>query len=151
MLAEWSDVGLRRLAWESDGFVPSLRKKLHNCHSEWQCLLDNLLSDYQRSNWNAAMAIQIDVQGLPAFTCNILLACRKIAFGSLKTYGELASEAGRPAAARGVGQAMAKNPIPIIVPCHRVVGARGALTGYSGAGGIETKRRLLLQEGLTNV
>ena len=69
----------------------------------------------------------------------------KIPYGQTATYGELAHELGQ--VAREVGQACGRNPIPIIVPCHRVVGAAGALTGYSAPGGVETKRRLLQFEG----
>jgi methylated-DNA-[protein]-cysteine S-methyltransferase len=69
----------------------------------------------------------------------------KIPYGQTATYGELAHELGQ--VAREVGQACGRNPIPIIIPCHRVVGADGALTGYSAPGGVETKRRLLQFEG----
>jgi methylated-DNA-[protein]-cysteine S-methyltransferase len=69
----------------------------------------------------------------------------RIPYGRTATYGELARELGQ--VAREVGQACGRNPIPIIVPCHRVVGADGALTGYSAPGGVEVKRRLLQLEG----
>lgn len=72
----------------------------------------------------------------------------EIPFGEVRTYGQVATEIGRsPAAARAVGGAMATNPIPIIIPCHRVVGANGELTGYGGQGGIKTKAWLLEFEG----
>lgn len=64
-----------------------------------------------------------------------------IPYGQVRTYGELAKAIGRPGAARAVGQACNRNPIPIIIPCHRVVGAGGELTGY--AGGLALKERLL--------
>ena len=64
-----------------------------------------------------------------------------IPYGEVRTYGELAKAIGRPGAARAVGQACNRNPIPIIVPCHRVVGAGGKLTGY--AGGLALKEKLL--------
>ena len=69
----------------------------------------------------------------------------RIPYGRTATYGELARELGQ--VAREVGQACGRNPIPIIVPCHRVMGADGALTGYSAPGGVEVKRRLLQLEG----
>lgn len=65
----------------------------------------------------------------------------KIPYGKTVTYGELAAKVGKPKAARAIGGACNRNPIPIIVPCHRVVGANGSLTGY--AGGIDTKKFLL--------
>ncbi len=72
-------------------------------------------------------------------------AMRAIPYGSVRTYGALAKELG--SAARAVGGASARNPIPILIPCHRIVGSTGALTGYSGGEGIETKRALLRLEG----
>ena len=74
--------------------------------------------------------------------------CRRIPPGSTLTYGQLAARAGRPRAARAVGQCMASNRIPLIVPCHRVVGADGGLRGYSANGGLRLKRNLLDLEAL---
>jgi len=71
--------------------------------------------------------------------------CRAIPRGQTSTYGELARQAGSPAASRAVGQAMARNPWPIVVPCHRVLGSNGQLTGFGG--GLEMKRAMLLMEG----
>ncbi len=70
---------------------------------------------------------------------------RAIPRGEVRTYGQIARQAGSPAAARAVGQAMARNPWPIIVPCHRVVGSDGQLTGFGG--GLPMKRRMLVLEG----
>jgi methylated-DNA-[protein]-cysteine S-methyltransferase len=67
-------------------------------------------------------------------------------FGAITTYGEIARRLGRPGAARAVGHANATNPISLIVPCHRVVGADGRLVGYGGGSGVETKRALLDHE-----
>lgn len=70
----------------------------------------------------------------------------KITFGSTKSYGELASAIGKPAAVRAVGQAVGSNPVPLIIGCHRVLGSSGKITGFSGGDGIETKRKLLAIE-----
>jgi methylated-DNA-[protein]-cysteine S-methyltransferase len=67
-----------------------------------------------------------------------------IPYGEVVTYGDVARRLGRPAAARAVGRATGQNPLPIVVPCHRVIGADGGLTGYGG--GLEAKRRLLALE-----
>jgi len=75
------------------------------------------------------------------FQSTVWAALRTIPYGQTWTYGELAKSIGRPAAARAVGAANAKNPLSIIVPCHRVVGSGGQLTGF--AGGLAAKRRLL--------
>lgn len=72
---------------------------------------------------------------------------RAIPRGQTRTYGQLARRAGSPGAARAVGQAMARNPCPIVVPCHRVVGYDGRLTGFGG--GVEMKRKMLQLEGVT--
>jgi methylated-DNA-[protein]-cysteine S-methyltransferase len=72
---------------------------------------------------------------------------RRIGYGEVLSYGELAEKAGSPGAARAVGRAMAANPVPIIVPCHRVVGAHGTLGGYSAPGGLDVKQTLLAMEG----
>jgi methylated-DNA-[protein]-cysteine S-methyltransferase len=69
----------------------------------------------------------------------------RVPYGQLTTYGTLAAKAGRPRAARAVGTIMNRNPVPIVLPCHRVVGSTGALTGYGG--GLDRKRRLLELEG----
>jgi len=79
------------------------------------------------------------------FPAAVLHELARVPYGQTDTYGKLAARAGRPRAARAVGTIMNRNPIPIVLPCHRIVGANGALTGY--AGGLEVKRRLLELEG----
>ncbi|HSJ74127.1 MAG TPA: methylated-DNA--[protein]-cysteine S-methyltransferase [Miltoncostaeaceae bacterium] len=81
----------------------------------------------------------------PAFDRRVWDALREIPHGTTTTYGELASRIGAPGQARAVGSANARNPLAIIVPCHRVIGGGGRLTGY--AGGLERKRALLAHEG----
>jgi methylated-DNA-[protein]-cysteine S-methyltransferase len=76
-----------------------------------------------------------------AFQCLVWTALREVPYGETVTYGELAHRIGRPAAARAVGLANGHNPISIVVPCHRVIGAGGGLTGYGG--GLDRKRFLL--------
>lgn len=83
----------------------------------------------------------------PEFYQAVWKACAKIPKGQVRTYGWLARAIGKPGAARAVGRALGKNPFAPTVPCHRVVGADGRMTGYSAAGGVQTKRRLLEREG----
>ena len=90
--------------------------------------------------------LRVDLKGLPTFTADALNRARGIAYGRTVTYGALARQLGKPGASRAVGQAMARNPVPIVVPCHRVVGASG-LCGFSAEEGIDLKRRLLAFEG----
>jgi methylated-DNA-[protein]-cysteine S-methyltransferase len=88
----------------------------------------------------------IDNQGYTAFQCLVYQSVHAIGYGMVKTYGEIAREIQRPRAARGVGSAMAHNPLPIIIPCHRVIGSSGAMTGYSAPGGVRRKELLLRME-----
>ncbi len=84
---------------------------------------------------------------LTSFQRKVLHLASLIPFGSVLSYGELAVQAGSPGAARAVGAAMAGNPIPIIIPCHRVVGSDRSLHGYAAPDGIHTKATLLQLEG----
>jgi methylated-DNA-[protein]-cysteine S-methyltransferase len=89
--------------------------------------------------------IEYDLSGLTPFQTRVLVATAKIPFGSVSTYGAIAKRSGNQKASRAAGGALNQNPIPIVVPCHRVVGSNGALVGY--AGGLDVKRRLLGIEG----
>ena len=91
--------------------------------------------------------IRLDERGIDAFRRAVYGATRTIPAGTTRTYGEIAEAIGRPLGARDVGAALGRNPFPIVVPCHRVVAANGALTGFSAPGGITTKRRMLELEG----
>ena len=87
--------------------------------------------------------IQVDPGPLTDFQRRVLECCRRIPYGKTLTYAQLAAKAGSPRAARAVGQCMAANPIPLVIPCHRVVATNGGLGGYSAPGGVRLKRRLL--------
>jgi methylated-DNA-[protein]-cysteine S-methyltransferase len=91
-----------------------------------------------------AFEVPMNLDGAPAFFTSVWRELLAIPFGSPVTYGELAKRLGRPTAARAVGMANGRNPISIIVPCHRVIGSGGGLTGY--AGGLDRKRYLLRHE-----
>lgn len=84
---------------------------------------------------------------IPPFFKRVYRELCKVPAGQTISYAELARRAGSPGAARAVGQAMARNPHPITIPCHRVVASSGKLGGYSGPGGVAAKRRLLKREG----
>jgi methylated-DNA-[protein]-cysteine S-methyltransferase len=84
---------------------------------------------------------------VPAFHQSVYAVARTIRFGTTLSYGEIATRLGDRSAAREVGEAMGQNPFPIIVPCHRVLAAGGRLGGFSAAGGVTTKLRLLEIEG----
>jgi methylated-DNA-[protein]-cysteine S-methyltransferase len=88
----------------------------------------------------ASGAIELAPAGTP-FQRTVWGEIAKVPFGATITYGELARRCGRPASVRAAGAATGRNPITVIIPCHRIVGSQGALTGY--AGGLERKRMLL--------
>jgi methylated-DNA-[protein]-cysteine S-methyltransferase len=95
----------------------------------------------------AAFDVPVDLSHVSDFQRRVLLAALQIPRGQVRTYAEVARQIGRPSAARAVGQALGRNPVPIVVPCHRVLAADGSLRGYSGGGGVATKARLLKLEG----
>lgn len=91
--------------------------------------------------------VPLDMERLAPFDRSVYQAAREIPAGHLLTYGELAERLGLPGAARAVGRALGRNPLAILVPCHRVVAAGGGTGGFSASGGATTKNRLLAIEG----
>lgn len=91
--------------------------------------------------------IPVDLAGVSDFSRKVLRALRRVGPGRVITYGELAARAGKPGAARAIGRIMGANPVPVIIPCHRCLGADGSLTGFSAAGGTQLKARMLFIEG----
>lgn len=90
--------------------------------------------------------VEVDLDGVSDFDRHIYAVTRTIRPGETRTYGEIAHLIGEPGAARAIGRAMGDNPVPVIVPCHRVLAASGRIGGFSAPGGIATKRRLLAIE-----
>ena len=89
--------------------------------------------------------LDVDLRGVPTFQQEVLWELVRVPYATTSTYGGLAAKVGRPRAARAVGGALNRNPVPIIVPCHRIVGSTGSLVGY--AGGLDRKQALLELEG----
>lgn len=87
---------------------------------------------------------KLDLSGMTAFQGRVYRACRLIQYGETRSYGWVAEQMKKPGAARAVGQALGRNPLPVIVPCHRVVAGNGGLGGFTG--GLETKGELLNME-----
>ena len=100
-----------------------------------------------RGGRDTLAAIPLDLSRCSPFHRRVYEIARTIPAGETWTYGALAARAGSPGAARAVGQAMARNPFPLVVPCHRVTGAQGWAGGFSAHGGVDTKFRLLRIEG----
>jgi len=90
--------------------------------------------------------VPVDLSGQPPFRARVLRALQKVGYGRTISYGQLAARVGRPRAARAVGRAVGANPVPVIVPCHRVLRGDGGLGGFSAEGGLPLKRRLLAME-----
>lgn len=100
-----------------------------------------------RGEKKSLRAITLDTAGVPPFHARVYDVARAIPPGVTRTYGEVARALGKPDAARAVGQALGRNPFPLIVPCHRVIGADDRLVGFSAHGGLAAKLRLLQIEG----
>jgi methylated-DNA-[protein]-cysteine S-methyltransferase len=92
-------------------------------------------------------SIRLDMAGIPYFNRCVYDLARKVPPGAVATYGEIAERFGDPEAAQAVGQALGRNPFPIIVPCHRVLAAQGKTGGFSAPGGVATKLKMLEIEG----
>ncbi len=148
----WSSAGVAEIAlpYHGDGLIESRLGPLfvsrlpppwiEEVVCEIQTHFDGTVGSFER--------IPIDLDSLPRFTRSALLAARAIPPGTLITYGDLAKRMGRPESARAIGQALSRNPVPLIVPCHRVVGQGRRPVGFTAPGGIDTKRRLLAIEGI---
>ena len=139
-----SDAGLRAILWPDDtpGRVrfseALLENPDHPILRQAMAQLDAYFAG-ERSRFD----IPLDVAGTD-FQLEVWTALGRIPFGVKTSYGELAAEIGKPGSARAVGAAVGRNPISIVVPCHRVLGKDGRLTGF--AGGLEAKTRLLALE-----
>lgn len=105
------------------------------------------IGDLLQGGADHLLDIELDMDLVPAFDRRVYAIARRIAPGATRTYGEIAAALGEPGAARAVAQALGANPFPIIVPCHRVLGAGGRAGGFSAPGGTRTKLRLLEIEG----
>lgn len=106
------------------------------------------LEQYLKGEPTEFASVMLDLDTVGDFHRRIYAAARQIGWGKTTTYGALARLVGSPDAARAVGQAMGRNPVPIIIPCHRVLAARNGVGGFSAFGGANAKRRLLDLEGV---
>ena len=139
--------GLVRLAFDPTHVLDDLAERISPRVVEAPARLDRVrreLDEYFAGR-RRAFDFAVDWSLTGGFRRRVLEATARIPSGHVTTYGALAHKVGRPRAARAVGGAMNRNPIPIVLPCHRVVGSSGSLTGY--AGGLHVKRALLELEG----
>jgi len=116
----------------------------------WQREILDLIDSYLAGKEVDLARVPVDLSHQPEFRRRVQEACRCIPYGMKLSYAELAARAGHPLAARAVGSAMSNNPVPLLVPCHRVVRSDGKLGGFSAPEGVRLKERLLAMEaGLT--
>ena len=116
---------------------------------DWSPQLRRQLERYASGDKIGFTDVDVVLPGTTPFQQRVLALTRQIEYGHVLSYGELAREAGRPGAARAVGNVMASNRIPIIIPCHRVVAAGGGWGGFSAPQGVSLKQHLLEMEGAT--
>lgn len=129
--------------------VRAIRKFFPDVRSGNSCMIENIYNKLEKFLKGKPVDFSLDITDLTqlyTFQKSVLLFERKIPHGRVSTYGRLAMKIGRPCAARAVGQALARNPFPIIIPCHRAIRSDGSLGGFSG--GIKLKRKLLELEGI---
>ncbi|XZE52951.1 methylated-DNA--[protein]-cysteine S-methyltransferase [Planctomycetaceae bacterium SH139] len=146
--AEWTAMGLHTVAWGETDKIPAdyVNYRVSAVSPAAVLNFDAALADYFLGNFAAFEQIAADSSGWPPFFARVYQFCRLIAPGQTLSYAELAGRAGSPRAARAVGQAMARNRLPLVIPCHRVLASGGKMGGYSGPGGVDTKRWLLALE-----
>ena len=144
-----TDDGLSRLSMKPgpEEVLEDLEGDIRGCQQDDEAFPQArmCLERYFQGDTDALGEIVLDLSGAPPFFAAAWKACRAIPAGETRSYAWLATEAGRPNAARAAGQAMAKNPLALVIPCHRVIGSNGDLHGY-GAGGLGVKARLLQME-----
>lgn len=109
----------------------------------WQALQEQIAAYFEGARVDFSPNVPLVLDGVGDFSRCVLTACRNVQFGQVITYRELARKSGRPAASRAVGGALARNPLPLIIPCHRIIRADGKLGGFSAPGGIKLKQRML--------
>lgn len=113
---------------------------------EWQRTTLDAIEAYLSGKEVDLSDIPVDLSQQPPFRRRVQEACRRIPYGATMTYAELAKRAGQPAAVRAVGSAMSHNPIPLLIPCHRVVRSDGSVGGFSAPQGVCLKEQLLAME-----
>lgn len=161
-----SELGWMALAWTDKGLIrftfghPSAAAAIASLDADvdwattradalpkWVHELSERLASYAAGDEVRFDDVPLDLSHLTAFQRKVIAKCRQISRGKTRSYGDLAAAVGAPGAARAVGTVMAKNRFPIIIPCHRVVGAGQSLGGFSAPHGLDMKRKMLALEG----
>lgn len=146
----WNDCGLTRVLLPGKG-LPAALSRDGGTSREAPPSVERVIAAIERLLAGVPEDLTfaaLDLTDVPAFHKRVYELARHIRPGTTMTYGEVARALGGAGAARAVGQALGRNPFPIVVPCHRVVAARGRLGGFSAPGGADTKLRMLAIEGV---
>ncbi|HLF25502.1 MAG TPA: methylated-DNA--[protein]-cysteine S-methyltransferase [Anaerolineae bacterium] len=150
LLIAATEAGLVRISFRQDeaAFVAELRRQLKADVVKSAEKLASIIAQLENyfAGKQRAFDLPIDWSRIAPFQRSVLTAALNIPAGQVVSYGEIARRIGRPAASRAVGQALGHNPMPIVIPCHRVVASGGGLGGYTG--GLRVKQKLLQLEGV---
>lgn len=149
----WSARGVRKLQLpERDAATTEKRLRVRGVEArKAPTQIEQVIADIQSYTSGRRIdfsGVALDLAGTDAFEQSVYAAARRIPWGGTITYGELALQIGAPQAARAVGRALARNPVPIIVPCHRILAKGQRVGGFSAYGGVFTKQHLLALEGV---
>jgi methylated-DNA-[protein]-cysteine S-methyltransferase len=150
----WNERGLTRLQLpETDRSATErrLRASAAKASQGAPAEIDQLIAviqDYMTGRSVDFTAVAIDLRDVEPFQRKVYEAARSIPWGQIASYGELARQTGSPGAARAVGHALSRNPVPVIIPCHRILAKGHRIGGFSAPGGTFTKERLLALEGV---
>jgi methylated-DNA-[protein]-cysteine S-methyltransferase len=151
----WSERGLTRFQLpEATKCATEKRLKLRSVDSSADApprRVETVIADVQRYMAGERVdftPVALDLTGIAPFYLEIYAAARRVGWGETATYGDLARQAGAPGAARAVGQAMSRNPVAVIIPCHRILASGNKVGGFSAFGGTVSKQRLLGLEGV---
>lgn len=147
--SHWTPRGLLRLDWyppDTHAAVDREKFSAKSVDRNEVSHLDELLTRFFESGQTSFQDIRLDSSGWSKFAGRVYACCRQIPASVTWTYQQLAVAAGSPRASRAVGAAMARNRVPLVIPCHRVISTGGGLRGFSAPGGLETKQRLLALE-----
>jgi methylated-DNA-[protein]-cysteine S-methyltransferase len=149
----WTSVGIRAVQLPEGSSATTRARLLHRNSGaiagtpprDVQATIDSIMSLLAGDAIDLT-SVPLDDAEVPSFNRSVYVITRAIPLGSTRTYGSIATELGDQRLAQQVGQALGRNPFPIIVPCHRVLAANGKLGGFSAPGGVDTKRRMLVIE-----
>lgn len=141
-----TDIGNFALTWVNDEICSlslSEEKVTHqNIPTSIQKIIKRIQS-YTKGNKEEFCDIKVNLESLTPFQKNVLIQTRKIKYGEVVSYQEIANKINNPKAVRAVGGALGKNPIALIIPCHRIIGKNNSLVGFSMLGGINTKQQMI--------